>query len=214
MLSSIEVGLQPLSVLNSSIVLFHLHHSSPPCQPRSHNTLNTWLFTKQMPDQIPFPSYDVYDVSPNWSYQILPSLELFCGAVAIGSWQFYVGIWSGIRLTFLRLPFSVFRSHIHIILLTKQWSWWEAKYYFFFLFISPIFQIDWMIDYLLFYVPLKNISLIWRRHRYRWRAENLGLCSALRASEQGGIFIVPHLLWHGTSVFPVSSEGPPHSVAS
>ena len=44
--------------------------------------------------------------------------------------------------------------------------------------------------------------------------QNLGLCSALRAFEQGGIFIVPHLLWHGTSVFPVSSEGPPHLVAS
>jgi hypothetical protein len=61
-------------------------------------------------------------------------------------------------------------------------------------------------------------------------AANLGLCSALRAFEQGGIFIVPHVLrhgtglyglirktgthvsqwdsvWHGTSVFPVSSEG-------
>jgi hypothetical protein len=25
---------------------------------------------------------------------------------------------------------------------------------------------------------------------------------------------LPHLLWHGTSVFPVSSEGPPHSVAT
>jgi hypothetical protein len=46
--------------------------------------------------------------------------------------------------------------------------------------------------------------------------QNLGLhvCSALRAFEQGGIFIVPYLLWHGTSVFPVSSEGPPQSVAS
>jgi hypothetical protein len=43
--------------------------------------------------------------------------------------------------------------------------------------------------------------------------QNLGLCSALRAFEQGGIFIVPHLLWHGASVFPVSSEGPPHLVA-
>jgi hypothetical protein len=31
--------------------------------------------------------------------------------------------------------------------------------------------------------------------------QNLGLCSALRAIEQGGIFIVPHLLWHGASVF-------------
>jgi hypothetical protein len=44
--------------------------------------------------------------------------------------------------------------------------------------------------------------------------QNLGLCSALRAFEQGGIFIVPHLLRHGASVFPVSSEGPSHSVAS
>jgi hypothetical protein len=39
--------------------------------------------------------------------------------------------------------------------------------------------------------------------------QNLGLCSALRAFEQGGIFIVPHLLSQGTSVFPVSSEGHP-----
>jgi hypothetical protein len=70
---------------------------------------------------------------------------------------------------------------------------------------------DRLIDYLLFYVPLKNfwISLIWRCHHCRWRAKNLDLCSALRAFEQGGIFIVPHLLWHETSVFPVSSEGPP-----
>jgi hypothetical protein len=44
--------------------------------------------------------------------------------------------------------------------------------------------------------------------------QNLGQSSALRAFEQGGIFIVPHLLWHGASIFPVSSEGPPHSVAS
>ena len=30
------------------------------------------------------------------------------------------------------------------------------------------------------------------------------------AFEQGVIFIVPHLLWHGASVFAVSSERPPH----
>jgi hypothetical protein len=44
--------------------------------------------------------------------------------------------------------------------------------------------------------------------------QNLGICLAPRAFEQGGIFIVPHLLWHWTSGFPVSSEGPPHSGAS
>jgi hypothetical protein len=74
--------------------------------------------------------------------------------------------------------------------------------------------INWLIDYLGFYVPLKNISLIWRHHIAGEGLHNLGLCSALRAFEQGGIFIVQHLLWHGTSVVPVSSEGPPHSVAS
>jgi hypothetical protein len=31
-------------------------------------------------------------------------------------------------------------------------------------------KIYWFIQYLLFYVPLKNFSLIWRRHHYRWRA--------------------------------------------
>jgi hypothetical protein len=43
--------------------------------------------------------------------------------------------------------------------------------------------------------------------------QNLGLSSALTAFEQEGIFIVPHPLWHGTSVFPVSSEGLPLSFA-
>jgi hypothetical protein len=33
--------------------------------------------------------------------------------------------------------------------------------------------IDWLIDYLGFYVPLKNISLIWRRHHCRWRAAKI-----------------------------------------
>ena len=33
------------------------------------------------------------------------------------------------------------------------------------------------------------------------------------AFKQGGIFIVQHLLWHGASVYTVSSEEPPHLVA-
>jgi hypothetical protein len=43
----------------------------------------------------------------------------------------------------------------------------------------------------MFYVLLKNISLIWRRHHYRWRAAKFR--PMLRAFKQGGIFIVPHL---------------------
>jgi hypothetical protein len=74
---------------------------------------------------------------------------------------------------------------------------------------------DWLIDYLLFYTLLKNLSFIWRRHHYRWSAAYLDPCSALRTFEKRGIsFIVPHLLWHEASVFPVSSKWPPHSVAS
>jgi hypothetical protein len=72
---------------------------------------------------------------------------------------------------------------------------------------------DWLIDYLRFYVPLSIFHLYGDVTIAGEGLQNLGLCSALRAFEQGGIFIMPHLLWHGTSVFPVSSEGPPYLVA-
>jgi hypothetical protein len=35
---------------------------------------------------------------------------------------------------------------------------------------SLLVMIDWLIDYLRFYVPPKNFSPIWRSHHYRWRA--------------------------------------------
>jgi hypothetical protein len=44
--------------------------------------------------------------------------------------------------------------------------------------------------------------------------QNIGVCLEFMAIEKGEIFIVPHMLWHGASVFPVSSEGPLYSVAS
>jgi hypothetical protein len=34
---------------------------------------------------------------------------------------------------------------------------------------------EWLIDYLRFYVPLNNLSLIWRRHHCRWRAAKFRL---------------------------------------
>ena len=54
---------------------------------------------------------------------------------------------------------------------------------------------------LLVCLTLENFSLIWKRHNYRWRALNFDLHSALMAIEQWGFFIVPHLLWHGASVY-------------
>ena len=59
-----------------------------------------------------------------------------------------------------------------------------------------------------FIVPLETFSLIMRRHHCRWRAANFDLlCSALIAIEQWGFFSVPHLLWHGASVYNCHLRG-------
>jgi hypothetical protein len=47
------------------------------------------------------------------------------------------------------------------------WSWMD---HYLLLRQEDDIQIYWLIDYLRFYVPLKNFSLIWRRHQCRWRA--------------------------------------------
>jgi hypothetical protein len=51
-----------------------------------------------------------------------------------------------------------------------------------------------LIDNLRFYVPLKKLSLYGDVTIAGEGLQNLGNCSTLRAFEQGGIFIVPHLL--------------------
>jgi hypothetical protein len=61
-------------------------------------------------------------------------------------------------------------------------------------------------------VRILRYSLIWRRHHCRGEGlQNLGLCSALRAFEQGGISTMPHPLRNRVSASLVSSEGPVHS---
>jgi hypothetical protein len=65
-------------------------------------------------------------------------------------------------------------------------------------------RIDW-----LFYVPLKNISPIWRRHHYRWRTAKFRPMLGAQGLWAGRDLYRPHLLWHGASVLPVSSEGMP-----
>jgi hypothetical protein len=47
---------------------------------------------------------------------------------------------------------------------------------------------DWLIDYLFVLRPVENISLIWGRHHWRWRAANLDLCLALTAFSSEGSF--------------------------
>ena len=58
------------------------------------------------------------------------------------------------------------------------------------------------------YRSTREYSLIWRRHHFRWRAENFDLSSALMAIEQWGFFNVPHLIWHGASVYNSHLRGP------
>jgi hypothetical protein len=66
-------------------------------------------------------------------------------------------------------------------------------------------NINWLIFHY-FTFPLRNFHSYGDVTIAGEGLQNLGLCSALRAFEQGGIFIVPHLLWYRDSVFPVSSE--------
>jgi hypothetical protein len=52
-----------------------------------------------------------------------------------------------------------------------------------------------MINYLLFYAPPKKFSLIYEDVTITGEGlQNLGLRSAIKVFEKGGIFIVPHLL--------------------
>ena len=50
-------------------------------------------------------------------------------------------------------------------------------------------------------VPHENFSLKWKCQHYWWRPANFDICSALMAIEQWRLFRMPHLLWHGTSVY-------------
>jgi hypothetical protein len=65
--------------------------------------------------------------------------------------------------------------------------------------------------YLRFYVPRKNFSLIWRCHHYQWRAAQFKpMLSAF--SREGSL--LRHTCCGTGPLFEVSSEGPPHLVAS
>jgi hypothetical protein len=62
-----------------------------------------------------------------------------------------------------------------------------------------------LIDYLVFYVLIEHFALLWRHHYYLWRAAKFRPMLGAQGLWSGGIFVVPHLFWHGALVFPVSS---------
>jgi hypothetical protein len=65
-----------------------------------------------------------------------------------------------------------------------------------------VYILIWLNDWLL--TAQEYLTYILRRHLCRWRAAKF--TPMLMAFEQGGIFVVPRLLWHGT-VFTVSPDG-------
>ena len=82
----------------------------------------------------------------------------------------------------------------------------------YFIFFNRNFQTFFTIstfDFVFFlFLPLANFSLIWKRHHYKWRASNFDLSLTLMATEQWLFFSVPHLLWHGASVYNGHLRGP------
>jgi hypothetical protein len=68
-------------------------------------------------------------------------------------------------------------------------------------------------SYLLYYVSVKNFSLVWRRHHCSWRAAEFTPMFSAQGLWAGRMFFtVPHLLWHGALVFLVLFESLPNSV--
>ena len=74
-----------------------------------------------------------------------------------------------------------------------------------------LLQIKWqfvcLFVYLGFFVSLENFLLIWRSHHYRWSAANFDHARHL-CNEQWGFFSMPHLLWHGASIYNGHHRGP------
>ena len=55
---------------------------------------------------------------------------------------------------------------------------------------------------LVFFVPLKNFSLIWRHHLCRWRAAILTYARHLWIlGSEWGFFSMPQLLWHRPTLY-------------
>jgi hypothetical protein len=76
------------------------------------------------------------------------------------------------------------------------------------------FDWNWPTSSLGFYVPLKNPSLLRRRHHYRWRGAKYRPTLGAQGLWAGRDFYRATAAVIRDFGFPVSSEGPPQSVAS
>jgi hypothetical protein len=77
-----------------------------------------------------------------------------------------------------------------------------------------IYRNDWLIDYLLFYVSLKNFSLIWRRHHYRRSAAKWPMPSSQGLWAGRGPYHATPTVTRDLGFFRSHPKDRPHSVAS
>ena len=67
---------------------------------------------------------------------------------------------------------------------------------------------DWLICLFVWVFRPAREFFTHMKHHYQWRAANFDLRSALMTIKQWGFFCVPHLLWHGASVYNGHLRGP------
>jgi hypothetical protein len=118
-----------------------------------------------------------------------------------------------LRTSYLQVEFTFVTLYLNTILTKITRRGFMVDWASISLTFSPFFDFIWLIIYF-----FTSYSRIFYLHGDVTTAgeglQNLGLCSALRASEHGDIFIVPNLLWHRIWVFSVSDEESPHLVTS
>ena len=99
--------------------------------------------------------------------------------------------------------------HFLVVLYLNKDIMCNKKYFFFPSYLTRLCEINWLINWLIDrafftsrrkYFIYMEASLLSVKGCYIW-----AFFSALLALEQ--FFIVPHMLWHGTFLFAISSEG-------
>jgi hypothetical protein len=106
------------------------------------------------------------------------------------------------RILYNAKSFLIIRQNAHVIWPVKREIQRSCKHYWF-TYIATCIQCHFVCLFvcLRFTSRSKNFHLYGHVTITGGGLQNLDLRSALRAFEQGGIFIVPHLLWYRASVF-------------
>ena len=101
---------------------------------------------------------------------------------------------------FFKIQNKITNSILHMIvsdMLRIHMYWFNLKFHF-------LKEHVWTVFYfasLIFLVPLKSLSYIWRRHNCRCRIAHFDVCSAIISVKQWCFCCVSYLLWHCISIY-------------